>query len=144
MFNFFVPDLNVDHKCQCKIPYTFNQDANTILTSKTKHFAFNNDAEKLRLKYLYQKNLDANNLQKIMTEDTKNIQLQRLVPQFNPILVGYDNKNCNNPKENNHIEPDVLEMLKDVYVDFEYLSEYSMSEKVGKINLLKLLKNSCY
>lgn len=118
--------------------YSFNKDANTILTSKTKHFVFNNDSVNVRLKYLHQKHLDANNFKKIITEDTKNIQPQKYVPKLNPVLVGYNNENCNNPKENNHIEPDVLEMLKDVYVDFEYLSDCSINEKIGKIVTLTL------
>eukprot|EP00102_Acyrthosiphon_pisum_P026471 XP_016663681.1 PREDICTED: protein PFF0380w isoform X2 [Acyrthosiphon pisum] len=117
---------NLYSQCYCKNFTSFNNDDNKIFTSKIKHFAFNNNAKKVRQKILRKKHLEANILNMLITKDHKNIiQPREHKPIFNSILINKKYEKCIESKENDHIAPSVLSMLKDVYVDVDYLTEYS-------------------
>jgi len=104
LLNFFVPDL--DFKCYCKNFTTFNNDDNKIFTSKIKHFAFNNNAKKVRQKILRKKHLEANILNMLITKEFKNIiQSSEHVPIFNSISINNKWGKCIDFKENDHIKP---------------------------------------
>lgn len=138
MFNFSVSDEQFNSKCHCKHFYSFNKNANKILTSKTNHFVFNTNAEKCRQKVLHQKYLEANILKMLINEDNKNIiKLEKLTPPSNSILNNINYEKEVHVKDNDHIEPNILNMLKDVYVDFEYVSEYCEDNKNGNIIEIK-------
>jgi len=124
LLNFFVPDCY--SKCYCKNFITFNNNDNKIFTSKIKHFAFNDNANKVRQIKLHKKHLEANILNTLITKEHINIIQSREhnIPIFSSILIGKKYEKCIDLKENDHIEPRILNMLKDVYVDVEYLTEY--------------------
>ncbi|XP_060870265.1 protein PFF0380w-like isoform X3 [Metopolophium dirhodum] len=116
---------NLYSECYCKNFTSFNNDDNKIFTSKVKHFAFNNNAKKVRQKILRKKHLEANILNMLITKEHKNIiQSREHKPIFNSILINKKYEKCIESKNNDHIAPSVLSMLKDVYVDVEYLTEY--------------------
>lgn len=124
---FFVPVGQFDLKCQCNTFFTLNKDANEILNSKTQHFAFNFNAIEARTTFLRQKQWEANILKNLITKDKKNI-IQSKTDLTTKTFININNKKnecCINSEEigNNHIEPNILNMLKDVYVDVEYLSD---------------------
>lgn len=134
MFNFFVSGEKFDSKCHCKIFYRFNKNANKILTSKTNHFVFNTNTEKFRQKVLHQKYLEASILEMLITKDNKNIiKPEKLSPTSNTLLINLSDEKKVHVKEDDHIEPTILNMLKDVYVDLEYVSEYCDYNKYGNI-----------
>lgn len=104
LLNFFVPDLY--SKCYCKNFICFNKDDNKIFTSKIKHFAFNNNAKKLRQKILRKKHLEANILNMLITKGLKNIvQSSKHVPIFNSISINKKHEKWIDLKENDHIKP---------------------------------------
>lgn len=125
------------NKCKCKIFYEFNKDANEILTSKTKHIAFNNNTKKNRQKFLHLKNLEANILKILITENKKNILSKKLVTNEKPISMSCKEKECIDFNKNDHIDPSILNILKDVYVDVEYLPGYNEYNKTGNIINIK-------
>jgi hypothetical protein len=138
LFNFFVSDEKFDSMCHCKNYYSFNRNANKILTSKINHFVFNTNAEKYRQKVLHQKYLEANILKMLINEDNKNIiKLEKLTPLSNSILNNMNYEKKIHVNDNDHIETNILNMLKDVYVDFEYVSEYCEDNKDGNIIEIK-------
>ncbi|XP_022179933.1 protein PFF0380w-like isoform X10 [Myzus persicae] len=116
---------NHSSRCYCKNFNSFNINDNKIFTSKIKHFAFNNNAKKVRQKLLLRKHLEANILNMLITKEHKNIIQSREhnIPIFNSISINKKFEKFDF-KENDHIEPSILSMLKDVYVDVEYLTEY--------------------
>lgn len=130
--NFFVPDHS--SRCYCKNFNSFNINDNKIFTSKIKHFAFNNNAKKVRQKLLLRKHLEANILNMLITKEHKNIIQSREhnIPIFNSISINKKFEKFDF-KENDHIEPSILSMLKDVYVDVEYLTEYCDYNTSGNI-----------
>ncbi|XP_060856901.1 probable serine/threonine-protein kinase DDB_G0283337 isoform X3 [Metopolophium dirhodum] len=98
-------DLN--YKCYCKNFRSFNKDVDKIFTSKIKHFAFNNNAKKLREKILREKHLEANILNMLITKVHKNIiQSSEHIPIFNSISINKKYKKCIDLKENHHIKQD--------------------------------------
>jgi len=104
LFNFFVPDLNF--KCYCKNFRSFNKDVNKIFTSKIKHFAFNNNAKKLREKILREKHLEANILNMLITKVHKNIiPSSEHLPIFNSISINKKYKKCIGLKEKHYNKP---------------------------------------
>lgn len=126
-------------KCKCKIFYEFNKDANEILNSKTKHFVFNNNIEKNRQKLLHLKNFESNILNILISEDKKNI-LSKYVKNIKLDSMNYKEEECIVFNKNDHIDSNILNILKDVYVDVEYLPEYNDYCKTGNItNTLKLI-----
>lgn len=138
MFNFVFSDLKLKSKCQCKAFYSFNKDANKILTSKIKHFAFNKNAKKVRQKLLHQKHLEANSLKMLITEDKKNIpQLNMCLPTINSFPMSIKHEKCINVKQNHINEPSILNMLKDVYEDRNYIPKYSNYNHYSDIIKLK-------
>lgn len=135
LFNFFVPDLG--SKCYCKNFSSFNNNYNKIFNSKIKHFAFNNNAKKVRQKILHQKHIEANILKILITQEHKNnIQSKEHIPIFDSISINKKYEKYINLKENDHIKPNILSMLKDVYVDVEYLTEYCDYNTSGNTLLL--------
>ena len=141
LLNFFVSDLY--SQCYCKNFTSFNNDDNKIFTSKIKHFAFNNNAKKVRQKILRKKHLEANILNMLITKEHKNIiQSREHKPIFNSTLINKKYEKFIESKENDHISPSVLSMLKDVYVDVEYLTEccdYSTSGNTLNTNNLNII-----
>jgi len=104
LLNFFVPDLH--SKCYCKNFTSFNKDDNKIFTSKIKHFAFNNNAKKLRQKILRKKHLEANILNTLITKELKNIiHSSEHVPILNSISINKKHENWIDLKKNDHIKP---------------------------------------
>ncbi|XP_050058427.1 uncharacterized protein MAL13P1.304-like isoform X3 [Aphis gossypii] len=123
--NYSKLNKNLGSKCYCKNFSSFNNNDNKIFTSKIKHFAFNNNAKKIRQKILHQKHLEANILKILITKERKNIiQSKDHIPIFDSISINKKYEKCNNLKDNDHIKPSILSMLKDVYVDVDYLTEY--------------------
>lgn len=136
---FFVTDLY--SKCYCENFSSFNHNDNKILTSKIKHFAFNNYAKKVRQKILRQKHLEANILKILITKEHKHItQSKEHLPIFNSTPINIRYEKCVQSTENDHIKPNILTMLKDVYVDIEYLTEYCDHNTSGNIinNIINL------
>lgn len=122
--------------------YIFNKDANKILTSKINHFAFNHNAKNIRQKLFHQKHLEANNLKMLITECKKYIvQPKMCLPTINSTPMNIKFKKCINLKENHVDEPNILNMLKDVYVDGDYLPRYSNYNDYSSI--IKLKSISC-
>jgi len=104
LFNFFVPDLN--SKCYCKNFRSFNKDVNKIYNSKIKHFAFKNNAKKLREKILREKHLEANILNMLITKEHKYIiQSSKHMPNINSISNNKKYEKCIDLKEDHHIKP---------------------------------------
>ncbi|XP_060848746.1 MATH and LRR domain-containing protein PFE0570w-like [Rhopalosiphum padi] len=123
--NYSKTNKNLGSKCYCKNFSSFNNNYNKIFNSKIKHFAFNNNAKKVRQKILHQKHIEANILKILITQEHKNnIQSKEHIPIFDSISINKKYEKYINLKENDHIKPNILSMLKDVYVDVEYLTEY--------------------
>lgn len=121
---FIVLGTQLKPKCHCNVMFKFNKETNKILTSKLKHFAFNNCAKKNREKFLHKKHLEAIMLKNLIEENKKyTMKSDKFIPTYKSILISGKNKNSNNFKEKDHIKPSILSMLKDVYVDVEYLSD---------------------
>lgn len=109
--------------------FHFNKETNKILTSKIKHFAFNTKAKKVRQKLLDQKNLEATLLKMLIDNDAKYIvKSANHVPIFKPVIINPKHKNCIDLKRNDHIEPNILNILKDVYVGVDTLSGWDHEE----------------
>lgn len=139
MFNFLFPGLQHDFKCSCEIFYSFNKDTNKILNSKIKHFAFNINAKKVRQKLLDKKNLEASLLKLLisngMTYNLKmnTVQSKNHVSILNSSPSNSKHEKCVNLEKNDHIEPKILNILKDVYVGVDFLSGCDYNED-GNIN----------
>jgi len=133
LLNFFVPDFY--YKRYCKNFISFNNNYNKIFNSKIKHFAFNNNANKVRQKKLDKKHLEANILNTLITKDHINIIRSREhnIQIFNSISIDKKYEKCIDLKENDHIEPSILNMVKDVYVDVEYITVYCDYNTSGNI-----------
>lgn len=87
--------------------------------------------------------MEANILKKLISQNHKYVvHLEKLIPNFESILMQNENdkkkKSSIKLNENDHIEPRILNMLKDVYVDVEYLSESCDYIKDGKTILSNL------
>lgn len=123
LFIFFVPVGQFNSKCQCNSFFTLNKDANKIFNSKTQHFAFNYNALEARTKFLRQKEWEAKKLKNLIVEDKKNIQSKIDLPTLS--FINKRKEYCMDSEEigDNHIDPTILKVLKDVYVDVEYLSD---------------------
>lgn len=68
-----------------------------------------------------------------MINDVKRIQSEIVLPIFKSIPINIKHEKCINIEENDHIEPRILNMLKDVYVGVDYLSECCDFNKDGNI-----------
>jgi len=134
LFNFLFPGSQRDSKCSCEIFYSFNKDTNKILTSKIKHFAFNINAKKVRQKLLDQKNLEASLLKLLISNDMaynlkmNSVQSKNHLSILKPVPINSKHKKCVNPEKNDHIEPTILNILKDVYVGVDFLSGCDYNE----------------
>jgi len=75
---------------------------------------------------LHKKHLEANILNTLITKEYINIiqSKEHNIPIFNSISIDKKYEKCTDLKEKDHIEPSILNILKDVYVDVEYLPEY--------------------
>lgn len=62
------------------------------------------------------------------------------LPTINSIPINIKNEKCTKLKENDHIEPIISNMLKDVYVDVDYLPEYCDYNYYGNIIKQKYFK----
>ncbi|VVC30235.1 Hypothetical protein CINCED_3A011875 [Cinara cedri] len=132
-------NLQLDSKCCCRSLFNFNKDANKISTSKTKHFAFDDDKKKFQT-FLQQKQLEANMLKQLIESNESIIQSEGHVRNLNFPLFNQSRTKLISVDKNNHIEPYISQILKDFYVDFDYLSECfdsdsSDDELKGSINL---------
>lgn len=87
---------------------------------------------------MHLKHLEANILRTLIMNDEKCIvQLKTPLLKFKPILSNFKYKKCTNLKNDisNHIKPSILNILKDVYVGVDYLSEYCDLNEDGKVEL---------
>ncbi|KAL5238152.1 hypothetical protein ACI65C_005562 [Semiaphis heraclei] len=98
---------NCYSKCYCKNFISFNNNYSKIFNSKIKHFAFNNNANKVRQQKLHKKHLEANILNTLITKDHINIIQSREhnIPIFNSISIDKKYEKCIDLKENDHFEP---------------------------------------
>jgi len=69
----------------------------------------------------------------VHVSEEKDTQLKEVIPTKNSNLINKKLEKCVNINESDHIEPNILSMLKDVYVDIEYLPEYCDYKKYGNI-----------
>lgn len=94
---------------------------------------------------MHQKHLEANILKILITKERKNIiQSKDHIPIFDSISMNKKYEKCNNLKDNDHIKPSILSMLKDVYVDVDYLTEYCDYNTSGNTLINILLQLSIY
>lgn len=75
-------------------------------------------------------------MEQLITENNDSIiQSERRVSHLNSTLSNKSQTKLIDVNENNHIEPNILQMLKDVYVGVEYLSEIFDCNQDGNINI---------
>lgn len=74
-----------------------------------------------------------------MMNDMKHIQSEIVLPIFKPIPINIKHKKSIDIKENDHIEPRILNMLKDVYVGVDYLSDCDFNKDGNIRNTIKII-----
>jgi len=74
---------------------------------------------------------EAKILKMLIINDKKNIQFKKVLPSINSIVINQKYVKPIKLISNNHIEPNSLNIVKDVYVDSNYLSESCDYEKNG-------------
>ncbi|XP_050522887.1 probable serine/threonine-protein kinase DDB_G0282963 isoform X18 [Daktulosphaira vitifoliae] len=139
--------LSIDKKCNCKTFFYVNVDNNKIFNSKSEHHAFDINLKKSRSDMYTKKHIEGNILHDLISKDKKCLISQMRSSNFDiPLLLELEGKeSILKPLEISHkttvsndIDPNILSILKDVYVDIDYLSDNCETRERDKTPSKKL------
>ncbi|XP_050522871.1 uncharacterized protein MAL13P1.304-like isoform X3 [Daktulosphaira vitifoliae] len=115
--------LSIDKKCNCKTFFYVNVDNNKIFNSKSEHHAFDINLKKSRSDMYTKKHIEGNILHDLIKGKESILK---------PLEISHKTT------VSNDIDPNILSILKDVYVDIDYLSDNCETRERDKTPSKKL------